>query len=61
MPGVELAAGAGPEVERAQIGFSGLRKWVEVVIARKTYPEPMMAGGLMVVAGFTVWGVGAVA
>jgi hypothetical protein len=38
-----------------RIGFAGLKKWTELDVSRRNYPEPMIAGGAVSLAGLLVW------
>ena len=41
------------------IGFAGLKKWAEVDVTRRNYPEPIFAGMIALMAGAVVWPVAA--
>jgi hypothetical protein len=37
------------------IGFAGMKKWSEIDISRRNYPEPILAGAGLMLAGLVVW------
>lgn len=37
------------------VGFVGLVRWSEIVVARRNYPEPMLAGAAVALAGLAAW------
>lgn len=41
-----------------RVGFTGLERWSEIVVARRNYPEPMIAGAAVALLGAALWGIG---
>lgn len=37
------------------IGFAGLKKWSEIDISRRNYPEPILAGAGLMFVGLVLW------
>lgn len=37
-----------------RLGFAGMKRWSEIDISRRNYPEPMIAGALLIVTGVVV-------
>ncbi|HET9554257.1 MAG TPA: hypothetical protein VFP50_14915, partial [Anaeromyxobacteraceae bacterium] len=69
---LELSEGGGPprrvalkpgemaDLEgRLRVGFTGLRRWAEIDVSRRTYRAPVLAGGALLALGALTWGLAA--
>lgn len=52
----ELSMGHFADLDRGyRVGFAGLERWSEIVIARRNYGQFVRAGGMLALVGLAVW------